>query len=53
MSKTILITGASKGIGFALAQQFLNNGYFVIGTSRTGEIENLFHSNFTNLKVDK
>ena len=35
MSKTILITGASKGIGFALAQQFLNNGYSVIGTSRT------------------
>ncbi|WP_312084551.1 SDR family NAD(P)-dependent oxidoreductase [Epilithonimonas hominis] len=52
MSKTILITGASKGIGFALAQQFLNNGYSVIGTSRTGEIENLSHLNFTTLKLD-
>lgn len=52
MNKTILITGASKGIGFALAQQFLNNGYYVIGTSRTGEIENLSHPNFTAIELD-
>lgn len=52
MSKTILITGASKGIGFALTQQFLNNGYSVIGTSRTGEIENLSHLNLTVLELD-
>ena len=52
MNKTIVITGVSKGIGFALTQQFLNNGYFVIGTSRTGEIENLSHANFTALKLD-
>lgn len=52
MNKTILITGASKGIGFALAQQFLNNGYDVIGTSRTGEIENLSHPNFTAIELD-
>ena len=35
-----------------MTQQFLNNGYFVIGTSRTGEIENLSHANFTALKLD-
>lgn len=52
MNKTIVITGVSKGIGFALTQQFLNNGYFVIGTSRTGEIENLSHPNFTALQLD-
>jgi NAD(P)-dependent dehydrogenase (short-subunit alcohol dehydrogenase family) len=52
MNKTILITGASKGIGFALSQQFLNNGYSVIGTSRTGVIENLSHPNFTVLELD-
>ena len=52
MSKIILITGSSKGIGFALAQQFLDNGYTVIGTSRTGEIENLLHPNFTVLNLD-
>lgn len=52
MNKTILITGASKGIGFALAQQFLNNGHHVIGTSRTGKIEDLSDPNFTALKLD-
>lgn len=52
MNKTILITGVSKGIGFALTQQFLDNGYHVIGTSRTGEIENISHLNFTALKLD-
>ena len=40
MSKTGLITGASRGIGFALAQQFINKDFTVIGTSRTGLIEN-------------
>jgi NAD(P)-dependent dehydrogenase (short-subunit alcohol dehydrogenase family) len=52
MRKTVLITGTGRGIGFALAQQFLNNGYTVIGTSRTGEIANLLHSNFEVLLLD-
>lgn len=52
MSKTILISGASRGIGFALTKEFLNNGYSVIGTSRTGEIKDIIHSNFTVLKLD-
>lgn len=52
MNKTILITGASRGIGFALAQQFLDKDYTVIGTSRTGQIENLSHPNFTVLELD-
>lgn len=30
--KTVLITGANKGIGKALAQKFLAEGWFVIGT---------------------
>ncbi len=34
--KTVLITGASRGIGKALAQKFLSEGYFVIGTSTKG-----------------
>jgi NAD(P)-dependent dehydrogenase (short-subunit alcohol dehydrogenase family) len=44
---TVLITGVSRGIGKALAQKFLNEGYFVIGTSVNGEVD------FTNdnLKV--
>ena len=33
--KTLIITGASKGIGFEVAQQFLDSGYRVINISRT------------------
>ncbi len=39
MSKIVLITGASRGIGFALAQQFIDKGFTVIGTSRTGVLQ--------------
>ena len=52
MIKTVIITGASRGIGFALSQQFLSSGYKVIGTSRTGEVSNLTHPNFEALKLD-
>ncbi len=37
--KTVLITGANAGIGNALAKKLLENGYFVIGTSRNGVID--------------
>lgn len=37
--KTVLITGASRGIGKALAEKFLREGFFVIGTSTSGEAE--------------
>lgn len=37
--KNVLITGISKGIGKALAQKFLAEGYFVMGTSTTGEVD--------------
>ena len=33
--KTVLITGASRGIGNAIALEFLNKGYSVIGTATT------------------
>ncbi|MFA6602085.1 MAG: SDR family NAD(P)-dependent oxidoreductase [Candidatus Paceibacterota bacterium] len=36
--QTILITGVSKGIGQALAEKFLKEGYRVIGTSTTGTL---------------
>ena len=52
MNKTILITGASKGIGFALANKFLENGFKVIGTSRSGKIEGIENENFKVLQVD-
>lgn len=52
MSKTILITGASRGIGFALAQQFINKGYTVIGTSRSGRIQNISNNKLIVKKLD-
>ncbi len=35
--KNIIITGVSRGIGKALAEKFLSEGWFVIGTSTDGE----------------
>lgn len=35
--KTVLITGASRGIGKALTERFLDNGDSVIGTSTSGK----------------
>jgi len=37
--KNVLITGISKGIGKALAQKFLSEGYFVFGTSTDGKVD--------------
>ena len=34
MKKKVLITGASGGIGFAIAKKFYENGYFVILSGR-------------------
>lgn len=35
--KTIIITGASSGIGLGLAEAFLREGYNVVGTGRSAE----------------
>src|ERR1700722_3457796 len=34
-TKTVIVTGASMGIGAAVAQAFLDRGYNVVATSRT------------------
>lgn len=52
MNKTVLITGASKGIGFALANKFLENGFKVIGTSTSGKIDGIENDNFEIVKLD-
>jgi len=33
--KTVIVTGASQGIGAAIVQAFLERGYNVVGTSRS------------------
>ncbi|WP_010179425.1 SDR family NAD(P)-dependent oxidoreductase [Aquimarina agarilytica] len=53
MSKIVLITGASKGIGLALANKMLKKDLVVIGTSRNGEFNEIIaHKNFYSLKLD-
>ena len=35
LNNTVLITGASRGIGLSIAQSFSDEGFYVIGTSRS------------------
>ena len=49
-SKTIIITGASKGIGRALVEYFLNRNFNVIGCSRSKP--NISAKGFTFYSVD-
>jgi len=46
MNKTLVITGASKGIGLASARLFQSNGYSVINLSRSNcDLENVVNIN--------
>jgi serine 3-dehydrogenase len=54
--KTILVTGATSGIGEASARKFASGGWRVIGTGRRGErlkkLANELGDNFLPLEVD-
>lgn len=52
--KTVLITGVSSGIGYAVAQKFLNHGWQVYGSVRKpGDSNDLqAHEHFTELVFD-
>jgi NAD(P)-dependent dehydrogenase (short-subunit alcohol dehydrogenase family) len=41
--KTILIVGASRGLGFALVEEYLKRGYHVIATGRAASTDKLQH----------
>ena len=51
MNKTVFITGVSRGIGKALAEKFLSEGYGVVGTSTSGKAS-WNHKNLTLLKLN-
>ena len=48
---TILITGTSQGIGYALTKLLLINGYKVIGTNTTG-IDNINENNYKSCSLE-
>lgn len=52
--KSVLITGVSRGIGLSIAKEFIQNDYFVFGTSRSkfDLSEALDSSNCQHLIVD-
>lgn len=52
MKRIVFITGTSRGIGLALAQWFVDNGYQVIGTSRHDSLDGWQHPDFKLLSLD-
>jgi len=49
--KTVLITGASRGIGRATAEKFLSEGWKVVGTSTSGTLP-FEHENLQAVQLD-
>lgn len=53
MTKHIVITGTSRGIGFELAQHFANSNHKVLALSRnTAPLDTINHKNITTLSID-
>jgi 3-hydroxy acid dehydrogenase / malonic semialdehyde reductase len=52
VARTVLLTGASSGIGRAIARQLLSEGHQVIGLSRDIEKFSRAHANFHPVQVD-
>jgi NADP-dependent 3-hydroxy acid dehydrogenase YdfG len=52
VKRTLLVTGASSGIGRAIARQLLQAGHTVIGTSRDCTKFTTNHQNFFSLELD-
>jgi 3-oxoacyl-[acyl-carrier protein] reductase len=49
-NRTVLVTGASRGIGRVITEHLLNEGYRVIGLSRN--TSDLLHENYSHFSID-
>jgi 3-hydroxy acid dehydrogenase / malonic semialdehyde reductase len=52
VSRTVLVTGASSGIGRAIAENLLQQGHFVIGCARDCRCFTTSHPNFQSIEMD-
>jgi NADP-dependent 3-hydroxy acid dehydrogenase YdfG len=52
IKRTLLVTGASSGIGRAIAKELLQQGHTVIGTSRHCKQFKTEHANFSTIELD-
>lgn len=50
--KQIIVTGASSGIGRAIATQLLEQGYRVIGVARNSKTQPVDHPEYSNVQMD-
>lgn len=50
--KTAVVTGISSGIGLALTKKLLNENYNVIGTTRSGKLEDFSHPNLKIISLE-
>ena len=48
--KSVIITGSSNGIGKAISEEFLKNGFLVYGLDRN--IKTITHPNYKHFVVD-
>ena len=53
MSKNVIITGTSRGIGFEMAKIFANSGYNILALSRdSSKITTINNNNISTLDFD-
>jgi NAD(P)-dependent dehydrogenase (short-subunit alcohol dehydrogenase family) len=53
-NKKLLLIGASRGLGFALAEEYLKRGWHVVATERvrtTSQLDNLLGADLNGAKI--